>query len=172
MQQSDLTRFQEVMNGMAKVYEREIDAPLLDAYWLALRDWMLADFEQGAGHLMAVSKFMPRPADFNELRKAGRKTPGEAWTLAVKSCTSARIPGGHAGGSSGDPLIDRAVEAIGGYGAIAMCELDKLPFMERRFAEHLEDMTEAVTTREAVPQITREGAAGVLGQIRARIGQP
>lgn len=169
MQPSDRERFQAVMTGMAKVYEREIDAPLLDAYWLSLRDWCLADFEQAAGHLMANEKFMPRPADFNELRKAGRPTAGEAWIKAVKSCTTARIPGGHVGGSSGDPLIDRVVNAIGGYGAIAMCNLDKLPFMERRFCEHYEEIGGANEIREQVSQITRSEATNILGAINVKI---
>ena len=79
MNTDDFPRFRSVLAGMAKLYERELDGPLLDAYWLALGDWSLGDFEQASRRLMATSRFMPRPADYHELRKqAGAMTAGEA----------------------------------------------------------------------------------------------
>jgi len=150
------------MTGMAKVYEREIDGALLDAYWLALRDWSLADFEDAAAQLMRTSKFMPRPADFNDLRKAGRPTPGEAWARALENVRS----GGYRYGRGVDPLIDRAVAAIGGYGVIGMTDEDKLGYLERRFAEAYRGMEAADEAREAVPLI----AGG--GSFRPRVSGP
>lgn len=149
MRQADFQRFRAVMTGMAKVYEREIDGALLDAYWLALRDWSLADFEAAAAHLMRTSKFMPRPADFHELREAGRQTAAEAWLQALRHAASSA----YRNGPLGDPLIDRAVAALGGYRVIAMCEDDKLGFLERRFAEHYEAIQDAEETRRALPGI-------------------
>lgn len=154
MDLSDFERFNAVMNGMAKLFDREIDNMLLDAYWLALRDWPLADFEQAAGHLMATARFMPRPADFNELRKAAKPVPAEAWLTARKACKSAWTPHGYRGGTSGDPLIDKAVQAIGGYAAIAMCDTDKLHFLERKFAEVYESLDSAEEVRQALPSLT------------------
>ena len=155
MQQPDFKRFMAIMTGMAKLYEREIDATLLDAYWMALRDWDLDDFEKAAALLMGTEKFMPRPAAFNDLRKAGKPTPGEAWARAVQACGSA-IQCGQVtpNGTCGDPMIDDVVRMIGGYGAIAMCEVDKLHFLERRFAEHYESLEDRQTVREAVLQIS------------------
>lgn len=154
MRQADFQRFRAVMTGIAKVYEREIDGALLDAYWLALRDWSLADFEAAAAHLMRTSKFMPRPADFHELREAGRQTAAEAWLQALRHAASSA----YRNGPLGDPLIDRAVRAIGGYGAIAMCDEDKLHFIERRFAEHYESIQDAEEVRAALPQLTGSDA--------------
>lgn len=164
MEQVDFPRFRAVMAGMAKVYEREIDGPLLDAYWLALRAWSLVDFEAAAGHLMATSEFMPRPAAFTALRKAGRPTPAEAWAKAVASCKTAWTPQGYVGGTSGDPHIDAAVRGLGGYSAIAMCDTDKLPFLERRFCEHYETVQDATETREALPLIaSKTGLHPLIG---------
>lgn len=147
MQAEDFTRFKSVMTGMAKLYERDLDKLLLDAYWLALKSWSLQDFEQAAGRLTATSKFMPRPADFNELREAGRETAGEAWALVLDAVR-------HSGYSAGiSQLIDRAVQACGGYRAIGQTTDDGLPFIERRFAEHFKTMQDAEDAREAVPQI-------------------
>lgn len=148
MQPADMDRFRAVMAGMAKLYERELDAPLMDAYWLALRRWSLHEFEQAAGHLMTTSKFMPRPADFNELRKAARPTAGEAWAEVLE-----HIKGGYRSGGL-NPETDHAVRTLGGYRALAMLDADQLPWLERRFAEHYGDMAAVAETRTALSHIT------------------
>lgn len=155
MQQADFTRFRNVMTGLAKLYEREIDQLLLDVYWLALRSWSLEDFESGAAHLMRTSKFMPRPADFNELRKASLPTAGEAWAAVLehlKTGTREWTDGGRTwnGGPTLTAEIDRAVAVLGGYRALAMMPTKELPWMERRFTEHYGDLTEAVQRREVI----------------------
>lgn len=159
MQPTDAVQFRNVLTGMFRVYGQDPDALVLDAYWLALDDWSLEDFSAAAKHLMRTGKFMPRPSDFTALRRAGRPTAGEAWTLARKHCGSA-IQCGHVtnNGTCGDDFIDRVVRAIGGYGAIAMCDTDKLHFLERRFAENFESMQDAGDIRESVPQIAHDGA--------------
>lgn len=154
MQQSDFPKFQAVMAGMAELYQRDLSQPLMDAYWLALRDWSLEEFQQAAGHLMANNTFMPRPADFNALRKASRPTPAEAWLKAVAASGKSWTPQGFTGSAScGDPLIDKAVRALGGYGVIAECDTDKLHWFEKRFAEIYDDMQDAEDVRESVPMI-------------------
>lgn len=168
MQPADYQRFKAVMTGMGKLYERELDKPLLDAYWLALTTWSLTDFEAGAGQLMRTSEFLPRPAAFEALRQAGRPTAAEAWERARRASGSA-IQCGHVthNGTCGDELIDRAVRGIGGYGVIAMCETDKLPFLERRFAEHYSQLQDAEEVRQAVPQIAGPSTLRISGPRRA-----
>jgi hypothetical protein len=175
VQPTDFARFRAVIVGMGKMYEREIDGPLLDAYWLALRAWELSDFEEAAGQLMGTSEFMPRPAAFNELRKAGCPTSGEAWIRALENSRNAFVCGQVTRGPScGDPLIDRAAHAIGGYGAIAMCDSSKLSFLEKRFAEHYEAISAAEDVREAVPQLTYGNRGRLSGptSIRNLLGGP
>lgn len=167
MQQDDFRRFRSVMNGMAKLYGGELDAPTLDAYWLALRGWALADFEAGAAQLMRTSKFMPRPADFEELRRAGLPTAGEAWAEA-RTCWR------RGGSGTGDALTDRVVQMLGGYRAMGMMSSDQMPFLERRFAEHYESLRDAEEIRDAVPQITAQGPLRLNGPTSARrlLGRP
>lgn len=160
MQQSDFKRFNALMNGMAKLYERELDRAVLDAYWLALGDWTLEAFEAAAAQLMRTSKFMPRPADFHELRKAGRLTAGEAWARVLEYVRKdyCHWQGGGVSklGSVPEPdgvLIDRAVKAIGGYQAIAMSQTDQTHFLEKRFCDHYHSIQDATEIREAVPQL-------------------
>lgn len=154
MQQADFTRFRAVMTGMGELYQRELSGPLLDAYWLALRDWPLAEFEAAAAHLMATATFMPRPAEFNALRKAGRQTAGEAWLAVLENVRrSAYRYGDTVGGAA-----DRAVAALGGYHVVGHCDLDKLGFPERRFAEHYDALQDADDTRTALPHIAQPAA--------------
>lgn len=167
----DFTRFRAVLTGMAKLYEREVDGPLLDAYWLALRDWHLGEFEQAAGHLIAHSRFMPRPADFTELRKASRMTAGEAWATALQHARGAWRAGPSV------PEVERAVQAIGGWIVIAHSKTESLQFLERRFADAFTELEARVETREALPQLAgstwrgRIAGPAPIGQIVAKIGE-
>jgi hypothetical protein len=164
MQPTDGKKFRDLISGMSRMYGQEPDALVLDAYWLALRDWEFEAVQTAAAHLMQTSKFMPRPAEFTELRKAGRPTVGEAWERARKACGSAIQCGQIThNGTCGDELIDRAVRAIGGYGAIAMCDRDKLAFLERRFAEHYADIESVEDVRGAMPQIASDNRPRLNG---------
>jgi len=155
VQQADFTRFRAVMAGMAELYQRELSGTLLDAYWLALRDWTLADFEAAAGHLMATNQFMPRPAEFNALRKAGRETAAEAWVRVVRQ--SPRWRSGIEGDD--DPLIDACIRAVGGNERIAMTDLDELHWLEKRFTAAYEELRDATETRQALPDLTTSAEA-------------
>lgn len=151
MQSTDFERFHALLLGMGELYGKDISTPLLDAYWVALRNWDLADFEAACGHLMEHATFMPRPAEFTALRKAGRETAGEAWIVARQHL----VWGLHGYTLSKDcpELVARAVRAVGGANVIAMCDEDKLTFLEKRFTEHYGDMQDSEDTRQAVPQI-------------------
>lgn len=140
MLQTDFQRFRAVMTGMAKLYEREIDAALLDAYWISLREWPLEEFERAAGELMRTSEFMPRPAAFHALRKAQRPCAAEAWGL----------PAGI------DPIADRAllIATQGRY--IGHIALDELTWVQKRFMEVYDELTEVLETRLALGSPTGE----------------
>ena len=151
MQSTDFERFHTLLLGMGELYGKDISRPLLDAYWVALRDWELPDFETACGHLMAHATFMPRPAEFTALRKAGRATPGEAWLEARRYVRWGLH--GFTLDPACPPLIAKCVHVIGGPNVIGMCDEDKLTFLEKRFVEYFENMQESDDTREAVPQI-------------------
>lgn len=157
VQPTDFTRFRAVLAGMAELYQRELSGTLLDAYWLALRDWTLPDFEAAAASLMASATFMPRPADFNVLRRAAETTGAEAWQYVLANC--ARWRSGQAGDR--DPAIDAALRAIGGNQRVALCHIDKLPFLEKRFLEMFDERREATAARLTFDRPSSDGAAAV-----------
>lgn len=160
MQANDGKRFRDLLRGMGRIYGAEPDAITLDAYWVALKCWSLEDFEAACETLMQTAKFMPRPADFNDLRKAGELTAGEAFAIArdiARHCSQ------HGQPTADDPRIDAAARACGGYFAMGLTETEKIGFLERRFCEHYEAICEAEDVREALPQITALARARVSG---------
>lgn len=171
MEANDFSRFRAVIAGLARVYDRELDGTLLDAYWLALRAWPLEDVERAAAHLLTSSRFMPRPADFAALRRAGAMTAGEAWQAAL-----VHARGAYRAGPSVPP-VERAVAALGGWQVIARASEDSLPFLERRFAEHFVEIEAREEVREALPALvapsstwrTRALGPARVGDVLARV---
>jgi hypothetical protein len=136
MEQPDFPRFRAVMAGMSKLYERELDTVLLDAYWLALRNWSLADFERAAGELMRTSEFMPRPAAFNALRqKAAELSAGEAWFTQ---------------GRSDDPRANRAMHIATQGRYVGHIPLDELQWVQKRFLEVYAELKDVDDARQAL----------------------
>jgi hypothetical protein len=165
MTPADKTKFITQVAGLAVIKPgKELTKAAYEIWWQAMQDWTLEEFTAAAAHLARSVEFMPSPYHFEQLRKAGRAIPAEAWERARAACGSA-IQCGQVthNGSCGDELIDRAVRGIGGYGVIAMCESDKLHFLERRFAEHYETLQEAEDVRKALPQIASPPAGDWLG---------
>lgn len=151
MQVEDKIQFLKVLNGMAAMKKATLIPEVLDLWWLCMADWSIEDFKAAAVQVLKRSDFMPGPKDFEDLRKAGKDTPGEAFATAldwVRSGAYKSTPQ-----SARAKSIDRAVQLIGGYKVIAMCEEDKLHFLERRFCEHYETMTDSDSVRLALPKI-------------------
>jgi len=149
---ADKTEMVRILRGLAAVKPgKELTAEAFEIWWLAMKDrWSIEGFKAAASHLARESEFMPSPFHFEQLRKAGRPTSGEAFWRAVK----------HAGSSAyrihpscGDPRIDAAVRGSGGYIVLAMCDEEKLPFLERRFNEHYEAIQDSEDVRGALPEL-------------------
>jgi hypothetical protein len=159
MNLADKPTFVKILMGLALIKPgpcAKLTDEALDLWWRSLAPtWTLIEFADAAAVLISTIQFMPTPYDFAQLRKAARQTSGEAWTLAVAASHTA-IECGQVkqNATSNNALIDKAVRAIGGYGAIALCDVRNLGFLERRFCEHFNAMSEAQDVREALPQLT------------------
>lgn len=176
MTPADQPAFLAVLNGLAAIKPgKGLTAEALDLWWLAMREWSLADFKAAASHLAKSHEFMPSPFHFEQLRKAGRPTAGEAWAKVLdyvrKGYTRWTDGGISANGTAPqlDDLTLRVVAALGGFDQIAMCQNDKLHFLERRFAEHHADMQDSQDVRVAVPQIAGTQLERLAGDVLKRI---
>jgi len=147
---TDGNRFRSLLAGMGRMFGQDLDGVVLDAYWLALRDWSFEAFEAACGQLTRTSKFMPRPADFVALAKAHETTPSEAWDAVLQHCKGAYRDG--SGIDDGGP-VDQAVAGLGGYRAVAFYNIEFLPVLARQFAERYDESRDVSATRAALPQL-------------------
>ncbi len=163
MTPADKPDFIKQLVGLAAIKPgKDLTPEAYEIWWQAMQTWSLEDFKAAAAQLARSVEFMPSPYHFEQLRKAGRPTAGEAWIAALEYARKGWTvwDGGKASVSGSmpepdDALIDRAVRAVGGYEAIAMSNTDATHFLERRFCEHYESIQDVQEVREALPQLTR-----------------
>jgi hypothetical protein len=147
MKPADRKAFLEIVIGFAELKGKPLSAPALELYWRAMQDWDIANFRAAAEQLLRSCEFMPTPKDFEDLRKAARMSSGEAWALVLDSIRGyGELPN--------DPALHAAVRALGGIRALGMLDSDQMPFLERRFAEHYEQIGERTEVRQALPDLS------------------
>lgn len=146
MTPADFDEFSAIVLGFAELRGRELSSPAIKLFWNAMQDWTLTDFKQAANVLLASSKFMPTPYDFQQLRRAGEQTAHEAWSQVL----------------NGEPPLDpgsrawRAAQSVGGQYYVRHANLERdVPHIERRFIEAYEQLAEVEPVREALPQIAK-----------------
>lgn len=150
MTHADKPAFLEIVLGFAELRGKQLSAPALELYWRAMQHWEIGDFKQASLLLLRSCEFMPTPKDFEDLRKAGRPTPGEVWLRVLEAGRDRSHPVGL------DAAAYRALHAIGGIDAIAFSETDKTHFIERRFIEFYETMRESDDVREELPMLVTD----------------
>lgn len=167
MQNSEKPQFLAVLNGLASVKPgAKLTPESLDVWWSSFKDWTIEEFRSAAAHLAKSQEFFPNPFHFEQLRKAGKPTSGEAFS---KVMGIARTMSFYSEPTSGDPAIDSAVAACGGYRAFAMCESSKLGFMERRFCDHFDGISDREEIRQALPSVSGTfGLAHALKSLTSR----
>lgn len=168
MNVSDKPEFLRILTGLAAIKPGKPLTPEgLEVYWLALSDWDVVQFREAASHLAKSVEFMPNPYHFEQLRKAGQQTAGEAFGTARMICRSLS-PREFRNHASGDPKLDKAIRACGGWEALAMCTSENIGFFERRFAEHYEAISDAEDIRDELPALTFGGESvfGSLGDMK------
>lgn len=153
MQPSDSKQFVAIVTGFAELKGKQLSHAALDLYWNAMQDWTMDEFQRAANHLIRTCEFMPTPKDFEDVRKAAKPAAAEVWALARKSIQY--TPHGYVEKQGIDPLISAALRVIGGPDALAMCPVDKLTFLEKRFSEAYANLDTATVTRAALPSVAK-----------------
>lgn len=154
----DRKAFCEIVLSLAELFGKELSPQALELYWRAMQAWPLEEFRAAAEHFLRA-QFMPKPFDFEQLRRAALPTAGEAWARVL-----AHVRGPYRDGSGldeGGP-IDRAVAALGGYRALAFRDSQYLAIDERRFATLFDELVDVAVVRRAIPQLSRERTDGLL----------
>lgn len=154
MRQQDKQAFVATLNGLAAMKPgAKLTPEALDLWWSSMQNWTIEEFKAAANHLVNSVEFFPNPYHFEQLRKAGQSTAGEAFAQARQIVRSLN-PREMLSHKSGDPKLDVAVRACGGFEALAMCTSENIGFFERRFAEHYETISDAQDVRDDLPALT------------------
>lgn len=140
-----------ILTGLSQMFGHAMTAEQYELWWNVMREWELADFRAAASHLATTCRFMPRPADFHDLRKAAKPAVAEAWQMARNSIQY--TPHGYIEKPGIDPLIAAALRVIGGANALAMCPTDKITFLEKRFSDAYANLDATTVTRAALPSV-------------------
>jgi hypothetical protein len=162
MTPTDKSKFIKQLVGLAAIKPgKDLTPEAYEIWWQAMQSWSMEDFTAAAAQLARSVEFMPSPYHFEQLRKAGRPTAGEAWASVLRYVRSDYSPSGLSIVNGGDTkpkseLIDRAVAALGGYRTIALSSTENTQFLERRFCEHYATIEDATDVRKAVPQIAQD----------------
>lgn len=145
MRPADKPEFVRVLVGLAAIKRVDLTAEAIDLWWSAMGKWSIDDFKAASSHLVSSCEWMPTPFHFEQLRKAGEPTAGEAWAIVLQGSQLAI-------GSR----MARAAMAVGGQYSIRHANIERdLPHIERRFKEAYEDLTDVDGAREALPEIAR-----------------
>lgn len=159
MQKADQPEFLKVLNGMATMKRSPLTPEAIDLWWECMRGWTLGDFKLVAAELLASNKWMPEVYDFNEFKRKGDMTAGEAFTLVLEHVRTSRY---EKHPSIGDSRIDNVVRMMGGWKAIAFSNPEHVHFLEKRFAEHFASQRDVSAARVALCNLTDAPALSAL----------
>ena len=155
MQPTDKPRFATIVTCIYGLKDKTPTKVQLEAWWIAMQaDWTIEEFEAAAAKVMQTAEYLATPADFAKLRKAATPDAGAAWALVMQHIRSGKYRDGI---PIGDPVIDAAAAAVGGYKAIAFHDVDKLHFLARTFGEHFETAQNRHETLAALPNLKPPG---------------
>ena len=89
MNKNELTAFNEMMQGIAGMYDKQLNSTTIAIYFKKLGRFDYKTVEQGLFDHLETGKFMPKPADIIEAIETrrnndGRPTADEAFTIAIQ----------------------------------------------------------------------------------------
>ena len=162
MQPGDREEMARILVSLAEMKPGgKITAESLELWFQAMHRWSIEEFRAAAQHLMLHEEYFPNPWHFEQLRKAQRMTSGEAWAIALQHVRS----GGYHNAKT-EPEVERAVAAMGGWKVIAWSSVDSLPFLEKRFAAHYDQLADVAEVREQVSSLSHDNPVkGLLAGI-------
>lgn len=151
MNPTEKPRFARVVLAFAELKGKKLTAAAVDLYWQAMAQWSIDAFESAAAYLLRTCEFMPVPADFERLRRAGELQAGEAWALVLDHIRT----GGYRYGRAHElpPEVHNAVTACGGWMHVASADKIQQGMIERAFLQHFDRLAEVADIRAHVPQI-------------------
>lgn len=111
MTESDRAEFSKILFGLGEVYGEALSAPRIGAYFAALSDLTIEQFDAAATSLMRSSKFFPRPAEILDAARGNiEDQANRAWAIFLDAVADS----GYASVRFSDPAMAYAVDAVFG----------------------------------------------------------
>jgi len=150
MADGDKSAFAAALAELALLKRAELTQASYAAWWRAMRfDWTIAEFRRACEHLAKSRDFFPNPYHFERLRATACGTAASMWTAVLANLRRGEYRNGITIGGR----TDRVIAAMGGYAALGLARSDELHFRERRFSEIWDELAEAESSRDALPEI-------------------
>lgn len=135
MTESDRPAFAALLADVLGFYRQSASPFALSVWWEACKGFDIAALRKAMTmHATDPERghFAPMPADvIRHLRGGSAEAAHTAWTALLEQVRAV--------GSYGSPKVDeptrRAMQALGGWGAICRAQESDLPFLQRRFCE-------------------------------------
>ena len=124
-------KYMEFMNGMAAVFDREVNKILIDVYWKILEPFTDEQCEGAFNKIITTSKFWPKPAEIIEIIQGdGSEKAVLAW---IKADKAVRNHGPYVSVRFDDPVIHGVIEILGGWAKFQECPGDEWKWRQKEF---------------------------------------
>lgn len=169
MTEDDKGTFTQALTGLAMALDREIETPMLLAYWSAIKHLSLDEFESTCVRCLQRMRFFPKPVEFLEM--AGGKTPDgqamDAWPAVLAALRSSSYPA--------DPAAAEAVRNMGGPKQLGASDEEWLAVWGRKQFEEIYKNILAGAPAKGLPahpdaKKLTGGAAEMIGALSERMG--
>ena len=139
MQASDLEGFTRVILQTASTFGVKADPPLIEGYWIALKDLPFRAVQSACEEATKKNEFFPRPV---ELRRLAGDQPPEAlaavmWPTVLRLARESGSPRAREIAKQLDPVASEAVRQMGGAQRLGQMESEKLHAFGRKEFERL-----------------------------------
>lgn len=142
----DKARFGEALAALGVAFGREVDEPLLRAYWLALADLGAEAMLRACHQALRSCDRFPVPSELRRLAAGGPGGAAAAWALVVKAI---RAHGAYESVRFEDPAITAAIRQLGGWVRLCCLESHELhAFVAKDFARTYEALATVPLTDE------------------------
>ena len=124
-------KYMEFMNGMAAVFDKEVNKILIDVYWKILEPYTDEQCEKALNTIITTSKFWPKPAELIEVIQGGKSENAVlAW---IKTDKAVRNHGPYVSVKFDDPVIHGVIEILGGWPKFQDCTSDEWKWRQKEF---------------------------------------
>ena len=130
----DEKKFSQLMKGLAVIFDLKgtLSPIKIELYFKALEDLSIDQIEKNAGELIRDREYLtiPVPAQIRKKTPAKLLTGLSAWLL-VEKCLEGGV-------KPTDPVINKAVEGMGGFDRLGLLPYSELTWTQKEFERRFE----------------------------------